>query len=239
MKRHDDPDVVQQEYANELGLLRRVSLYASTDGENPQDVIVDLVRGWSPCHLLDVGCGTGAIAKPLQEIPDCNVYGIDASPRMAELTRASGVPAEVADVQALPFGDDEFDVVIAAWMLYHVQDLDRGLREIRRVLRRGGYLIAVTNSVRHLEELWALVGRDRASEALAFTAENGSEILGRHFAEIEQRDAHGTVTFPDRSAARAYIASYVPTAHLADRLPDFITALRATRRNRIFVARKA
>lgn len=147
--------------------------------------------------------------------------------------------ATVADVQALPFDDEAFECVLAAWMLYHVQDLDRGLREIRRVLRRGGHLIAVTNGVWHLEELWTMVGRDRRAEALPFTAENGTEILGRHFAEIERRDLQGSVTFPDRSAAREYIASYVPTAHLADRVPDFVAPVTATRRNCIFVARKA
>ncbi|MBV9366074.1 MAG: class I SAM-dependent methyltransferase [Solirubrobacterales bacterium] len=239
MMRHDDPNVVEQEYSSEVGLQSRISLYANTDGENPHDLIIDLVRAWRPCRVLDVGCGTGAIARPLQDIPGCDVHAIDASPQMVEVTRRRGVAAEVADVQALPFADEQFDGVIAAWMLYHVQDLDRGLREIKRVLRIGGHLIAVTNSVRHLEELWALAGRDRAREGLPFTAENGCEILSRYFAEVEPRDVLGTVTFPDRSAACGYIASYIPTAHLVDQLPDFTAPLRATRRNCVFTARKA
>jgi SAM-dependent methyltransferase len=238
MKRHDDPGVVRQEYASEAGLQRRISVYAQSEGENPHDLIVGLVSEWCPCRVLDVGCGPGLIAARLHEIDRCDLLAIDVSERMVELTRARGVNAFAADAQALPFGDEQFDVVVAAWMLYHLPDLDRGLREISRVLRRAGHLIAVTNSVRHLEELWEVVGRDREGEALPFTAENGNELLGRHFAQIEWRDFEGRVTFSDRTAARDYIASYVPTAHLADRLPGFAGPLVATRRNRVFVATK-
>ena len=72
-----------------------------------------------------------------------------------ELTAARGVEARVADVQDLPFADDSFDVVAAMWMLYHVPDLDRGLAEVRRVLRPGGRLVAVTNGDGHTAELRA------------------------------------------------------------------------------------
>ena len=63
------------------------------------------------------------------------ITAIDQSPRLARLTAGRGVPVGIADVQALPFPDNRFDVVAALWMLYHVPDLDRGLAEIRRVLR--------------------------------------------------------------------------------------------------------
>src|SRR4029078_7030536 len=83
---------------------------------------------------------------------------VDVSPRMVELARARGVDAQVGDVQELPFADGSFDVAVAAWMLYHVPHLDRGLSELARVLRPGGILVAVTNSRYHLLELRELVG---------------------------------------------------------------------------------
>ena len=56
---------------------------------------------------------------------------------MVELARARGVDARVGDVQELPFADGAFDCVVAAWMLYHVPDLDRGARRARaRAARR-------------------------------------------------------------------------------------------------------
>src|SRR5439155_23857328 len=75
---------------------------------------------------------------------------------------ARGVEALVGDVQDLPFADGSFDCALAAWMLYHVPELDRGLAELARVLRRGGRLVAVTNSEWSLRELWELVGSDPA-----------------------------------------------------------------------------
>ena len=62
---------------------------------------------------------------------------VDVSPRMVELARARGVDARVGDVQELPFDDGSFDCAVAAWMLFHVPDLDRGLAELARVLRPG------------------------------------------------------------------------------------------------------
>ena len=65
---------------------------------------------------------------------------------MVELTCSRGVEALVGDVQALPFDDGSFDAAVAAWMLYHVPDVDRPIAELAPVSRPGGRLVAVTNS---------------------------------------------------------------------------------------------
>src|SRR5262249_26806624 len=84
--------------------------------------------------------------------------------------RARGIDARVGDVQDLPFDEGEFDVAVAAWMLYHVPDLDRGLAELARVLKPEGVLVAVTNSVEHLQELWTLAERASAIASSGFAA---------------------------------------------------------------------
>jgi ubiquinone/menaquinone biosynthesis C-methylase UbiE len=153
---------------------------------------------------------------------------------MVELTRGRGVEAIVGDVQELPFRDGVFDCAVAAWMLYHVPDLDRGLRELRRVLRPDGRLVAVTNSERTLPELWDLLG-DVGSRSDSFSAENGQWPLLRHFTVVERRDVHGTVTFPNWEAAYRYVSASPRWSYRADRLPHFDGSLVARRHVVVFV----
>ena len=86
----------------------------------------------APQSVLEVGCGEGELAERVQRELGAEVVALDQSERMVELTRRRGVDARVGDVQDLPFPDECFDVAVAAWMLYHVPDLDRGLGELAR-----------------------------------------------------------------------------------------------------------
>jgi ubiquinone/menaquinone biosynthesis C-methylase UbiE len=128
---------------------------------------------------------------------------VDVSPRMVELAQGRGLDAQVGDVQELPFGDASFDTVVAAWMLYHVPDIDLGLAEIARVLRPGGALIAVTNSVHHLRELRDLIAYPRGWEE-TFSRENGEDLLRPHFAHVERFDMESVVTVRAREKLVAY-----------------------------------
>jgi ubiquinone/menaquinone biosynthesis C-methylase UbiE len=119
-------------------------------------------------------------------------------------------------------------------MLYHVPDVDRAVRELRRVLRASGRLVAVTNSERTLPELWDLLG-DVGSRSDSFSAENGEWPLLRHFTVVERRAVHGTVTFADRAAAHSYVSASPRWSHLADRLPFFDGPLEASRHVVVFV----
>jgi SAM-dependent methyltransferase len=234
VRRSDDPDVVRREYATETGLETRASVYQGAVGPNPIETLVQLLVDRAPRRLLEVGCGTGKLAARLNETLDCDLRAVDLSPRMVELARADGVNAQVADVQELPFGDSEFDVVIAAWVLFHVPDLHRGLSQIVRVLRPGGELLAVTNGSDHLKEVWALVGEDPIR--LSITAENGAELLGKHFAAVRSVPIRGSVTFLDADAVRRYVEASITRKHLAAGVPSLGEPLRATTHQAIFIA---
>jgi SAM-dependent methyltransferase len=236
--RLNDPERVRDEYATENGLRARASIYEGVYGPDAREIAFQAVREAAPVRVLEVGCGWGELAERMATELDAEVVALDQSPRMVELTRERGVEAQVGDVQALPFADESFDVAIANWMLYHVSDLDRGLAELSRVVRAGGRLVAATNSLDHLSELWLLVGRDRHWEEDRFFSEDGEERLRRHFASVERHDVTGSVTFADRAAVSGYIGSSVAHKHLADRVPELTGPLVATRRNTIFVATK-
>jgi SAM-dependent methyltransferase len=230
---------VQWEYASEERLGVRNETYKDlAEGISAEDVIFDAVREANPQRVLEVGCGTGEFGVRMREEIGAEVWAVDISPRMVELSRAHGLDAQLADVQKLPFEDGEFDCVVAAWVLYHVPDLHRGLSEIARVLKDGGLVVAATMGEGNLAELWKAVG-DRATRGLTFGADNGAATLERWFTDVERRDARGTVVFPDREAMRRFVAATITRAHLADQVPNIDEPFRARTSHVVFTARKA
>jgi demethylmenaquinone methyltransferase/2-methoxy-6-polyprenyl-1,4-benzoquinol methylase len=91
--------------------------------------------------VLDACCGTGDLA-----IADARaggrVTGLDFSERMLERARSKAPDLEwiSGDVLALPFDDASFDAATVGFGVRNVEDLERALRELRRVLRDGGRL---------------------------------------------------------------------------------------------------
>jgi demethylmenaquinone methyltransferase/2-methoxy-6-polyprenyl-1,4-benzoquinol methylase len=92
-------------------------------------------------RTLDACCGTGDLALAARR-QGAHVVGLDFSERMLERARrkAPGVEFVQGDVLALPFDDGSFDSITVGFGVRNVEDLDAGLRELRRVLRRGGRL---------------------------------------------------------------------------------------------------
>ncbi|MFL5913752.1 MAG: class I SAM-dependent methyltransferase [Gaiellaceae bacterium] len=229
----NDPDAVRNEYADESRFAVRASVWDRATGPNPIALCREAVAEVSPRRVLEVGPGRGEMAEWIARETGAEVVAVDQSERMVELTRARGIEALVGDVQELPFDEDSFDCVVAAWMLYHVPDVERALGEIARVLRPGGRLVAVTNSGRHYVELKELMG---VSAAFPFRAEEAEEILARHFGSVERRDALGEVVWEPEEAI-AYIRAS-PQVFAGGRLPELDGPIRVTKAPVIFVATK-
>jgi SAM-dependent methyltransferase len=233
----NDPELVEQQYAREDNLRARQTLYEETTGPDPRDVLWDAIVAARPHRVLEVGGGPGEVSERMLRELGANVSFVDISPRMVELARARGIEdAHIGDVQELAFADATFDTAVAAWMLYHVPDVDAGLAELARVLEPGGRLLAVTNSLDHLRELRQLVHYPGAFLEEMFNRENGEEFLRRHFSHVERRDADGVVTVRDRAKLVAYRDSMsVPTRPVPEdvELPFVVHRL-----STIFVATK-
>jgi SAM-dependent methyltransferase len=236
--RLDDPALVADEYADDARLRRRAAAY--TGAGTVIDVRVPLVAAVasvSPRRVLEVGCGWGELAEWIARETDAEVVATDLSPRMVELARERGVDARLADVQVLPFANGEFDVVVAAWMLYHVPDLDRAFTEIARVLRPGGVLVCATNSRLHLHELRELVGSGPST--LSFARETGDELLAPYFASVRREDIDGTLEFADRGEVEEYVRASISMSPFVENLPALVDEPFVARRaNSVFVAEK-
>jgi ubiquinone/menaquinone biosynthesis C-methylase UbiE len=96
-------------------------------------------------HVLDVGCGPGALTRQLVMVVGADkVSAIDPSPSFVEACqdRLPGVRAQVAVAEALPFADEVFDRTLAQLVVNFMTDAQAGLREMRRVTKRGGIVAA-------------------------------------------------------------------------------------------------
>ena len=129
-------------------------------------------------RALDVATGTGDLAIALAERvgDDGEVVAVDFSERMLELARAkaNGLPVrfEIANALALPFGDDEFDAATVGFGARNFSDLDRGLREMVRVVRPSGRVVVLEITTPHRAPLSTFFGLwfDRAVPALGRAA---------------------------------------------------------------------
>jgi SAM-dependent methyltransferase len=103
--------------------------------------LIDLVDVIPGQRVLDVGCGPGALLDSLvARVGSDSLAGVDPSESFVEAARHRHPTADVrlASAEALPFGDGEFDAVLAQLVVHFMTDPVAGLREMRRVTRPGG-----------------------------------------------------------------------------------------------------
>jgi SAM-dependent methyltransferase len=178
--------------------------------------------------VLDLGAGAGLYHQPLLDVaPNIEYHAVDISESPLRVHPAlNGDHALMVngDAQRLPYASDQFDVVMANHMLYHLEDVDQGLKEIRRVLKPEGVLIVATNSQQSMPELHVLMRRaiillSRTSSTHiqpplpssdAFALESGCRKLSKYFYGVVRYDLPGSLVFHDSEPLITYIESTRP-----------------------------
>jgi 2-polyprenyl-3-methyl-5-hydroxy-6-metoxy-1,4-benzoquinol methylase len=104
-------------------------------------------------RVLDVGCSSGYLARPLVE-RGCTVVGIESDPEAAEAARAVCEDVLVGDVEvmALPFENGSFDVILCGDLIEHLREPEQFLARMRPYLRDRGRLVLSTPNVAN----WAM-----------------------------------------------------------------------------------
>lgn len=171
--------------------------------------------------VLDIGAGRGSYFTRLIDLaPDISYYALDLSQYML-VNHPAAACLTLSDAMKLPYADHVFDVVMANHVLYHLEDIDGGLEEIKRVLKPGGKMLAATNSIHTMPELQVLIRRaivllssNGAARAHppglpsdAFALENGTRMLARHFFAVVRHDLPGQLVFTEIEPAIAYLES--------------------------------
>lgn len=115
-------------------------------GENPafadEPVLERLLHDVGPTDVLDAACGTGRHSRWLAALGH-RVTGVDGSLEMLELARRDLPEATFlqGDLTGLPLPDEAVGAAVCALALTHVPDLEPALRELARVVRRGGRVL--------------------------------------------------------------------------------------------------
>lgn len=103
--------------------------------------------------VLDVCCGTGDISIGLADaLPGARITGIDFSPAMLKVAESKGGDREnitwmQGNALALPFGDNRFDAACISFGLRNTENYEQVLREMRRVVRPGGWVYCLDSFV--------------------------------------------------------------------------------------------
>jgi len=100
--------------------------------------------------ILDIGCGPGSITIDLaKHVPQGQVTGVDyvsdplpSARNLASEQNITNITFQQADIHALPFEDDSFDIVHVHQVLQHIADPVHALCEMKRVCKKGGIVAA-------------------------------------------------------------------------------------------------
>jgi SAM-dependent methyltransferase len=219
----DSTYLLREQYRDGSNLSARIALHEcfSTSPADWYAWLFDHFAIEPGAVVLEAGCGTGVLwLRNAVRVPACDLLLSDLSHSMLAGARASltsgGISAKFAviDVQALPLPAASLDLVLANHMLYHVPDVEGALREVRRVLRPNGRLVAATNGRAHLRELGGLLARiDRRSEGRAdaerFGLETGPPLLGQFFSRVEVDRYEDSLAVTETEPLVAYALSVV------------------------------
>lgn len=113
---------------------------------------IDTLRPYAPHEMLDVATGTGDFAiLAARELSPEHLTGVDISEGMMNIARRKVEEAQLGhiihfqreDCLALSFPDESFDALTVAYGIRNFSDLDKGLREMHRVLRKGGRVVII------------------------------------------------------------------------------------------------
>lgn len=222
-----DRGMLLAQYSSAANLRSRVGIYDYLEPEahgQPDfgDWVLDHVP-WSGYEtVLDVGCGGGANLPALAGRSRAAVAMDISTGMLADATELAGssVVFVQADAARLPFRTSQFDVVLAAFMLYHVPNIEQAISEVARVLTPGGaYLVALNGATDkcELRDLWSRAadsllgsGREIPNWSARANLDTVLKLLNRHFDEISVDRRPGRFRLPSAAPALAWMDSLRP-----------------------------
>ncbi len=220
------------QYSSHENLTNRMNLWSY--GSNPETLpkwIFSHFKLQGKEKLLELGCGTGQLwLENYKKIPStCSIVLSDFSQKMLNKAKENLEPLnlpinfKVIDAQKIPYGNQNFDVVIGCHMLYHIPNIDKALVEISRVLKPSGRFISTTVSKNHIKELknflskFGLYSDEKLKLFSEFRNETGNDVLKPFFEEILFNEYLNYVKITSVTP----IINYIDSMSLKERYPNY------------------
>ncbi len=132
------------------------------------------------------------------------------------------------DIQDIPFSDNSFDMVMANHMLYHVPDIDKAIKEVKRVLKSKGKFYASTNGEGNMletKQMLAKVAQILPPELVvnsfssSFTLESAPDYLSKCFKTVKRFDLNSEIIVDKVEPIMAYLMSMTAVDKLEELMP--------------------
>ena len=216
---NEETNIIEQ-YKNAKNLNDRISLHEkySTNKQGWFNWLFEKIDFSKVNRLLELGCGNGKLwQENTIDLRNREIFLSDISEGMVEEVRnklGSDFNCIVAVAEKIPFKDAYFDSVIANHVLFYLNDLNQGLKEISRVLKPNGILYCSTYGSRHMKEITDIVQNFDSRINLSnhslydvFGLENGECILKQYFTSVQRMDYQDSLEITESKPLIDYIMS--------------------------------
>ncbi len=134
-----------------------------------KDYLFTIIGDIKGKKVLDIGCGSGRLIGELR-LFGAEVTACDISPEMVKRTQQKfpNIKVVEGDIEALPFKDGQFDMVIATFVIVHLRELQKAFDEVYRVLKKGGRFALTNINQRKAPKL--KVGKDGKFQEIVITS---------------------------------------------------------------------
>ena len=216
---NEETNIIEQ-YKNAKNLNDRISLHEkySTNKQGWFNWLFNQIDFSRVNRLLELGCGNGKLWQENRiDLRNREIFLSDISEGMVEEVRnklGSDFNCIVVDAEKIPFKDSYFDTIIANHVLFYLNDLNLGLKEIDRVLKSDGILYCSTYGKNHMKEITEIVQNFDSRINLSnhslydiFGLENGESILKEYFFNIQRMDYKDSLEITESKPLIDYIMS--------------------------------
>lgn len=116
--------------------------------------VLKFVADKNPKNILDIATGTGDLALLMAQTSAEKIVGLDLSPGMLAIGKtkianqklSDKIEMVIGDSENLPFDDNSFDAITVAFGIRNFETLEKGLLEIKRVLKPDGIFVVLETS---------------------------------------------------------------------------------------------